>query len=84
MTRTVQTNFKGDRHFAANKWKCVLCGLNDTQEHLLHCSGYSHLRQNKNLSNVGDLIEYFRNIIKERDVMVSLTAPAQSPGLVPM
>jgi len=78
MTRTVQMNFKGDRHFAANKWRCVSCGLRDTQEHLLQCSGYSHLRQNKNLSNVADLIEYFRSIIRERDVMVSLTAPTQS------
>ena len=84
MTRTVQMNFKGDRHFAANKWKCVSCGLADTQEHLLHCSGYSYLRQNKNLSNVGDMNEYFRSIIRVRDEMVSLTAPAQSSRLVPV
>ena len=34
--------------------------------------------------NDHDLIEYFRSIIRERDAMVSLTALAQSPGLVPM
>ena len=84
MTRTVQMNFKGDRNFSANQWKCVSCGLTDTQEHLLFCVGYLHLRRNKNLSKEEDLLEYFRSILRERDQMVSLTAPAQSSGLVPV
>ena len=68
MTRTVQMNFKGDRNFSATKqWKCVSCGLTDTQEHLLFFVGYMHLRRNKNLSKEEDLLEYFRSILRERD-----------------
>ena len=84
MTRTVQMNFRCDRIFSANQWRCVSCGLTDTQEHLWHCTGYQHLRLNKDLSKEGDIVDYFRNIIKEREMMVSLTAPAQSFGLVPV
>ena len=76
-------NFKGDRNFSAKQWKCVSCGLTDTQEHLLFCVGYMHLRRSKNLSKEEDLLEYFKSILRERGQMVSLTAPAQSSGLCP-
>ena len=35
MTRTVQMNFKGEKQYKNNGWKCNICGELDTQEHLV-------------------------------------------------
>ena len=66
MTRTVQMNFKSEKRFILNGWKCVSCGHLDTQEHLLSCPGYSFLRDGKKLDQDQDLVIYIRNIIKHR------------------
>ena len=66
MTRTVQMNFKSEKKFILNGWKCVSCGNLDTQEHLLSCPGYSFLRDGKKLDQDQDLVIYIRNIIKHR------------------
>ena len=66
MTRTVQMNFKSEKRFILNGWKCVSCGNLDTQEHLLSCPGYSFLRDGKKLDQDQDLVIYIRNIIKHR------------------
>ena len=67
MTRTVQMNYKGEPKFAQNKWKCQDCGTPDTQEHIIRCPSYQHLRSGKNLESDKDLVEYFRRVIQIRD-----------------
>ena len=63
MTRNVQTNYKGDKKFAANKWMCRDCQTEDTQDHIVRCPTYQHLRKDKNLSDDKDLVNYFRKVI---------------------
>ena len=67
MTRTVQMNYKGDPKFTQNKWKCQDCGTPDTQEHIIRCPTYQHLRSGKNLESDRDLVEYFRKVLQIRD-----------------
>ena len=67
MTRTVQMNYKGEPKFAQNKWKCQDCWTPDTQEHIIRCPSYQHLRIGKNLASDKDLVEYFRKVIQIRD-----------------
>ena len=66
MTRTVQTNFKGDPKFKSNDWKCQECQVLDTQEHIVRCPTYRSLRNEKDLTNDKDLIDYFRKVIDIR------------------
>ena len=66
MTQTVQMNFKGEKRYGQNGWKCMSCGNLDTQEHLLSCPEYSFLRDGKRLDQDQDLVNYFRSIIKIR------------------
>ena len=67
ITRTVQTNYKGDKKFAANKWMCRDCQTEDTQDHIVRCPTYQHLRKDKNLSDDKDLVNYFRKVIDIRE-----------------
>ena len=67
MTPTVQMNFKGVNQFKKNGWKCHGCGSLDSQDHLLTCSGYLHLRRDKNLCEEKDLLQYIREIIRLRE-----------------
>ena len=65
MTRTVQMNYKGEPRFMQNGWKCNDCLLPDTQEHIIRCPSYQHLRTGKDLASDKHLVEYFRNIIQK-------------------
>ena len=49
MTPAVQMNFRSEKKFANNDWKCVGCtdGWKDTQTHIIHCDGYADLRYGK-------------------------------------
>ena len=67
MTRTVQMNFKGDKKFALNKWQCNDCHIPDTQEHIVRCPTFEHLRVGKNLDNDKDLVSYFQKVINIRE-----------------
>ena len=67
MTRTVQTNYKGDKKFTSNKWLCRDCKVEDTQDHILRCPTYQHLRIEKNLNDDKDLVNYFRKVIDIRE-----------------
>ena len=75
MTPTIQTNFKSEPTFKANKWICVGCdngtddgkiGSLDTQAHVLVCEGYSDLRDGKTLTKDKDLVDYFAGVIRRR------------------
>ena len=63
MTRTIMMNFKGMQDFKKISWQCQTCYEPDTQEHVLICPKYKHLREGKVLSNDNDLVEYFRKAI---------------------
>ena len=67
MTRSIQTNFKGDPTFARNKWRCVGCGEIDSQEHVVICREYEGLRRGKNMNSDEDIVKYFREVISLRE-----------------
>ena len=67
MVRTIQANFKGEQQYKSNNWKCVGCGKLDTQEHVLGCSAYKHLREGRCLDNDKELVRYFRSVISMRE-----------------
>ena len=71
MTRTVMMNFKAVPEFKKKGWKCEACGELDTQEHIMVCPSYLHLRSDKVLSNDTDVVEYFGQIIHIRESMVN-------------
>ena len=66
MTRTVKMNFKGVRSYADSNWRCDICNLPDTQEHLISCKGYKSCRVGKDLTRDKDLVDFFRNVISLR------------------
>ena len=68
MTPTVKMNFKSDKKFALQEWKCVGCTDNksDTQSHIVHCDGYADIRKGKNLEDDQDLVDYFSAVIRRR------------------
>ena len=68
MTPTIQMNFKSDKAFKANNWICLGCDSSnlDTQAHVLICSGYTDLRDGKNLEIDKDLVDYFSAVIRRR------------------
>ena len=45
---------------------CQKCGNQDTESHLLWCSGYSEKRENLDLDSDKDLCKYLQKIIQER------------------
>ena len=64
---TVQMNFKGGPTYTRNHWKCQDCFTPDTQEHIIRCPSYQHLRIGKDLASDKDLVEYFRKVLSIRD-----------------
>ena len=79
MSQTVQMNFRREKKFILNGWRCVSCYELDTQEHLIDCQGYKSLRIGKNLESDQDLVSYVRRIIKLRlEAGLLMTALAQA------
>ena len=73
MTRTIQLNYKGDPKFKKNGWKCVGCGAQDSQEHVVTCGAYAKLRDDLDLGKDTDLVKYFKKVIAMREgVLVGL------------
>ena len=67
MTKTVKLNFKND---PANKIKlchCNDCSRIDSQEHILWCPTYSHLKVGKNLDENQHLTRYFQQVLVSRE-----------------
>ena len=67
MTKTVKLNFKNDPSNKKKLWMCDDCSSVDSQEHILWCPAYGHLRQEKNLEDDKDLTRYFQQVLKLRD-----------------
>ena len=66
MTEKVKMNYKGDPTYAKSLWKCQECGNQDTESHLLWCSGYAELRKDLDLASDQDLCSYLQKILKLR------------------
>ena len=66
MTENVKMNYKGDPSYAKSLWKCQKCGNQDSEIHLLWCSGYAELRKDLDLDSDRDLCSYLQKIIKLR------------------
>jgi hypothetical protein len=76
MTPTVQMNFPSSAEFATQLWTCSGCstsrpdgqvvGRRDTQSHIMICPGYSNIRQDLDLENDRDLVDYFSQVVKVR------------------
>ena len=67
MLKSVKMNFKNHPPYLKDQWKCSGCSMVDSQEHLLWCPGYVTIRKGKDLSNNGDLVGYYREILRLRD-----------------
>ena len=63
MTPTVRMNFRNNRDYKKSGWACQ---APDTQEHILICSAYALMRENKNLEDDSDLVDYFNLVISHR------------------
>ena len=76
MTPTVQMNFPSSAEFANQLWTYSGCsirgtdgqlvGRRDTQSHIMICPGYTEYRQDLDLDNDRDLVNYFCRVIKQR------------------
>ena len=64
-------NFASDKQYAADLWSCWHCTHIDSQPHITICSAYQKFRENKNLDNDHDVVNYFWDVIKLRDNMDS-------------
>ena len=64
MTPTVRMNFLNNRDY--KNGACPDCQARDTQEHILICSAYALMRENKNLEDDSDLVDYFNLVISHR------------------
>ena len=67
MTKTVKLNFKNDPVNKKTLWKCNDCSSIDSQEHILWCPAYGHLRMNKDLQDDKHLTRYFQQVLQLRD-----------------
>ena len=63
MMENVKMNFKGNPAYANNLWKCDKCNNQDTNSHLLWCTGYEQERDGLDLESDSDLCKYLQKII---------------------
>ena len=67
MTKKVRMNYKNDPANKKTLWKCDDCSSLVSQEHVLWCPAYGHLRIDKNLEEDKDLTRYFQQVLLLRD-----------------
>ena len=66
MTSNVKMNYKGDPSYSKSLWKCDKCKNQDTNSHLLWCTGYTEQREGLDLNQNKDLCSYLQKVIKLR------------------
>ena len=78
VTAKIANNCHNDKRFKAIGYRCIGCLRDqpirenheislDTEEHILNCNSYSHLRLNKQMDRDTHIIEYFRQVIALRE-----------------
>ena len=61
-------NFKNDYLNKATLWRCDSCCRSiDTQDHIIICPAYKHLREGKSLFCDKDLVQYFKEVLLIRE-----------------
>ena len=66
--RTCKLHYPSDWLNIKTMFKCRHCEDIDSGDgHWKTCSGYKHLRDNKNLDDISQLISYYQEVIKMRD-----------------
>ena len=64
-------NFKNRYKNTPGEVSCEACGLEDeVNSHIIKCVEYADLRQGKDLSNNGNLVMYFRDVMSRRDIIM--------------
>ena len=67
MTRFVKMNYSSSVEYTEDMWRCDSCRTKIcTQSHVLWCSAYSSLREEKDLNKDEDLCNYLREVHKIR------------------
>jgi hypothetical protein len=66
MMRSVKMNYKNHPEYLKTNWSCSGCSLVDSQEHLLWCDSYAHLREGLDLAKDDDLVRYYRKFLRIR------------------
>ena len=64
----VAGNYPGHGRYAGTGWRCQACTreVREDQEHLASCEGYVDVRAGKDLSNEGELIEFYKGVMARR------------------
>ena len=66
-------NFPRDKEFASTLWICSGCNIHlDSQDHVMSCDSYSHLREGLDLKEDGDLVRFFHNLLDLRNKLISV------------
>ena len=67
MLQFVKMNFPSDPVYKSELWQCSGCMSKiDTMSHVLWCSAYSNLRENKDINSDKDLASYLEQVLKIR------------------
>ena len=60
-------NFSSDEKYRKELWQCDSCqSAIDTQSHVMWCSAYTELREDKNFNNDKDIAKYIQEVLKIR------------------
>ena len=67
----VAGNFPGHRKYEPSNWRCQACNqeVKEDQEHLTICEGYQELREDADLGNEQELVEFFGRVMANRKEM---------------
>ena len=66
MYNSVKFNFQSDPEYTKDNWTCM-CGKVHSQNHLKVCSLYDDLREEYDLEDDVELINYFDAVLKKRE-----------------
>ena len=66
VTQYVKMNFRNDKIFSRDLWKCDYCVNIDTESHQLWCRKYKHIRENLDLNQNKDLCKYLQKVLALR------------------
>ena len=64
-------NYPGQRKYEESNWRCQACNqeVKEDQEHLTICEGYQELREDADLGNEQELVEFFGRVMANRKEM---------------
>ena len=63
MTRSVHMNYKGNKNYRKNEWKCSSCSVPDIQEHILVCPQYEQFRNDKDFNVNKHNVDYYTKLL---------------------